>query len=196
MNNLSSINVMQDLSLHQINLMPLQRNTAVTTSTNFVTLSSAIAKTEVVASAPGQDLILRFVQHNPNSAADVSAWKTIDFQSALSSILAQKDSTIDKLKNVTNWQKHRLDYQAVYNAYLLGSLDENEFIEESEKFSTEYQKIESGKLAIDIQTYSNILDFNLTSSDYADFFGVELSDITQAISFLAGMHSESPYAID
>ena len=150
----------------------------------------------MVAATLSHDLILRIVQNSPNSVADVSAWRTFDFQSALSSILAQKDSTIDKLKTVTNWQKHRLDYQAVYNAYLLGSLDENEFIEESDKFSTEYKKIDAGKLAIDIQAYSNILDFNLTSSDYADFFGVELSDISYAISLLADLPNESLHSIE
>lgn len=196
MNNLNSFDVMQDSIFNQINSVPMQRFPAVTTSTKFVNIKSDIAKTEVVAATLSHDLILRIVQNSPNSVADVSAWRTFDFQSALSSILAQKDSTIDKLKTVTNWQKHRLDYQAVYNAYLLGSLDENEFIEESDKFSTEYKKIDAGKLAIDIQAYSNILDFNLTSSDYADFFGVELSDISYAISLLADLPNESLHSIE
>lgn len=154
----------------------------------FSTVSTAShqfaqAKPAVMSTSGHHDLVLRVVGASSNSF-DIAAWRTVDFQAALQSIITSKDAAIDRLKAITNWQKHRLDYQAVYNAYLLGSIEEDEFIEESDKFSTDYKLIEPVLIAADIQTYSTLLDFTLSPADYADFFGVELTAVMTAVSLL------------
>jgi hypothetical protein len=135
-------------------------------------------------SASDHDLVLRVVVGASSKSFDIAAWKTVDFQAALQSIITSKDAAIGSLKAITNWQKHRLDYQAVYNAYLLGSIEEDEFVEESDKFSTDYKHIEPVLIAAAIQKYSTLLDFTLSPADYADFFGVELTAVMTAVSLL------------
>lgn len=191
MNELQSYGVIGNAVLNSFDKSVSHRYPTTTTSTKFVNAWSDVPKTQIIEDEASQDVIFRLIVDGVNSTIDISSWKTVDFQTAINSIVSQKDSIIRKLKDITSWQKHRLDYQAVYTAYLLGSIEEEEFIEEADKFASNYKSIEPAKIAIEIESYSKLLDFKLTASDYSDFFSVDLMTVIQATSLLSSEVRES-----
>lgn len=138
---------------------------------------------DVLSSAHGADRIVRYVS---TSSIDkpVSPWKTWSLNSVFRAVLHEQDEDIRYLKAITEWQKHRLDYQAVYNAYLLEAIDESEFLEEAEKFSSTYREVEPSEMVAGIAKISKLVSFRLDLSDYADFFGVETEAVKAAFALL------------
>ncbi len=130
------------------------------------------------------DRIVRYVTTTANFGMPVGSWRTQDVMKRFQTLLNDKDEAIECLKSVAVWQKHRLDYQAVYNAYLLEAIDEDEFIEESERFSRDCKQIAPALIADRITKISGLLSFNLGPTDYADYFGVEVDAVKEASKLL------------
>jgi hypothetical protein len=129
----------------------------------------------------GSEIVYR--HDGTTSGSAFSLMGSYDSVSVFESIIAQKDIALFRLKSVVNWQKTRLDYQSVYSAYLLGAMDEEEFMVEAEVFATEYKDLEFSVIAQEIRELSKLLDFELSAIDYADYFGVEHHAVIEAMSF-------------
>jgi len=128
----------------------------------------------------GSDFMCRVKVDSTSSQAWVATVQTKHFQAVVHSVITAKDADIWRLKAVVLWLKTRLDYQAIHTAYLMGSMEEAEFAEESDKYSTEYKQIDPRKIATEIVECSKLLDFELSPADYADFLGVDVEAVLQA----------------
>ncbi len=82
------------------------------------------------------------------------------------------------------WQKKRIDYQATYQAFLLGAMTEEEFKEESSKYTitlrdvTDFEALNNELMKMSVA----LRDFDFTLADAADFLQVSLADLHTAIS--------------
>ena len=132
----------------------------------------------------GTDRIVRYVTTS-SIGMPVSPCKNWNIISAYQAALHEQDEDIRYLKAITKWQKHRLDYQAVYNAYLLEAIDETEFLEEADKFSSTYREVNPSEIISGIEKISKLVPFSLDLSDYADFFGVETETVRAAFASLS-----------
>lgn len=113
-----------------------------------------------------------------------AAYPTNQFASALHALLAQKDADIFLLKDIAKWQKKRLDYQGIYNAYLLEAIDEDEFVAEADKYATEFKTAIPEQIRDGMIHINGLLGFQLDQSDFADYFGVEVNDVILATNLL------------
>lgn len=128
-------------------------------------------------------VIIRYV-NTSSIDKQVFSWKSQNLISAFQTVLHEQDEDIRYLKAITDWQKHRLDYQAVYNAYLLEAIDESEFLKEAEKFASMYREVEPSEIVAGIAKISKLVSFSLDLSDYADFFGIEMDAVKAAVDLL------------
>lgn len=110
-------------------------------------------------------------------------WDTATFAETFLKTLEQSDQAISRLKSITKWQKHRLDYQAVYSAYLLGAMNEEEFMKEADNYATEYQEKPISAVLDEIKEIQMLLDFEMSPSDFSDYLGIEQHVISNALSF-------------
>ena len=143
-------------------------------STNSETVRSIAP--QISNEAVGGDFMCR-VKIDSSTDAWVATVKTKDFQAVLHSAIEAKDADIWRLKAVALWLKTRLDYQAIHTAYLMGSMEEDEFVAEAEKYSTEYKHLDPRQIVTEIVECSRLLNFELSAADYADFLGVEVDSV-------------------
>ncbi|MFS8973845.1 hypothetical protein PO002_04925 [Cupriavidus necator] len=105
-------------------------------------------------------------------------------QQRLQAWASAKEHDVAALKRVTRWQKRRLDYQALYNAYVLGAVSEDDFLKDAEEFSSDIKEVSEAQIAENISHLSRLLDFELTASDYADFMDTETYIVQQVVAKL------------
>ena len=124
-------------------------------STNSETVRSIAP--QISNEAVSGDFMCR-VKIDSSTDAWVATVKTKDFQAVLHSAIEAKDTDIWRLKAVALWLKTRLDYQAIHTAYLMGSMEEDEFVAEAEKYSTEYKHLDSRQIVTEIVECSRLLN--------------------------------------
>lgn len=120
------------------------------------------------------------VNHSAASTT-VTTWQTAHVAELISAKFVQYESSIETLRSVIYWQKNRLDYDSVHSAYLLGTLTEEEFLEEADKFMRDTVRLPSPVIAEQVAKIEQALNDRLSPSDYADYLGVEIEDVLAAL---------------
>jgi hypothetical protein len=120
----------------------------------------------------------------------IVTWERADFRGKLVSWFVEKERDIFELKSVTKWQKKCLDYQSVYNAYLLGSLTEEEFETDSDEYTSDIREISTEEILATINRLNKLLDFKLTASDFASYLQTDTSVVSDAIE---SINEKIPY---
>lgn len=138
---------------------------------------------------PGRiDLILRAsVYHDQNTRyLDITVIDTDDIKNRLKNLQASLALKVDVLREVVISQKKLLDYNGVYNAYLMGHLSEEEFYEEAEKFSYDPIDAPPQALAVKIACLIGETKIDYTEAELASLFTCSESSLKAAVSVLTG----------
>jgi hypothetical protein len=119
----------------------------------------------------------------------IQSWKTAELNSHLDLWRADKDRDIEALKIVANWQRKYINYQAVYSAYLIGAINEQQFEAEAEEYVSGAARIEPKLIAPLISRLHRLLDFKLNDNEIAEYLEVDLDSVTKALDLLAAEKS-------
>jgi len=118
------------------------------------------------------------VRHRTNSVASMP---TQDFVNSCRSIFEQD---ISLLSRVIVWQRRTIEYNALYTAFLLDAMTEEEFEEESEKFLVRKQHVDVSKIASEISRIEKLTGLEFDTSDYAGFFSCSQENVMQGMASL------------
>lgn len=124
------------------------------------------------------------IQIDSSTIVTCQFWDTNDVRDQL---VASHDSLykdIDALKVVVNWQRKSLNYQSVYNAYLIGLMTEEEFDKESDSYISEIKEAPIDQVAEVVQRLDRLLDFKLSEAELAEHLEVPLEAVEQAVNML------------
>lgn len=116
------------------------------------------------------DVVMRVVQSD--AGAVVSLSPTSYLVARMNHFLFEKDKDISVLKEVVNWQRKQIDYNAVYNAYLLGAIDDDQFDADSEEFIVDFKRCDPVAVEEKLARLNRLLDIKLTGSDVSSLFAV------------------------
>lgn len=130
------------------------------------------------------DLILRMKSDNRSQGFQISCTNTQTVKDSLSTYLDRFQQDIGLLRSVILWQKRTIDYQALYTALLLNSLSDEEFEEESEKFTVHQKNVEPEKIASDVERLYSLIGINFDTSDYADFFQCDQQNVMNGLNLI------------
>jgi hypothetical protein len=96
---------------------------------------------------------------------------------------------INALKVVTKFQRKYINYQATYNAFLLGTLTEDEFDVESDAYVSEEKKVDPLNLAPIVERLKRLLEFPLTDRELGEYLEVDYESIVAAIKVVDAFDS-------
>lgn len=111
-------------------------------------------------------------------------WDTESVRDMLSAAHESLHRDVQALKIVVNWQRKSLCYQSVYNAYLLGAINEGEFEEESDAYISETKTLPIQDVADVIVRLDRLLDFELGNAELAEHLEVPIQSVEQAVQLL------------
>jgi hypothetical protein len=131
------------------------------------------------------DMIHRVVIDTSSKKFAVKSWNTRDFEAALCIRDWHYHRDIQALKLVTNWQRKYINYQAVYSAYLIGALTEEEFAADSEEFISESKSVAPETIAPLIVRFNALLDFKLNDNEIAEYLEVDYESVSQAMDLIS-----------
>jgi len=103
-------------------------------------------------------------------------------------LLAWHDSLmadVDALVNVAVFQRKYINYQATYNAFLLGALSEEEFEEESDAHMVEEKQFPPEVLAPVLKRLERLLPFDLNQRELGEYLEADQKSIQQALEYLS-----------
>lgn len=130
------------------------------------------------------DMLHRTVVDSTTKSLTIASWPTIEAMSYFRQKQLSYDEDIEILKKITEWQHRNIEYQATYSAYLLGAIDEAEFEIDSQEYVSEIKEIPPEQIAPTIEKIVSLLSFQLSPSELAEYFEVDLNTINQALSQL------------
>ena len=86
------------------------------------------------------------------------------------------------LRKIIFYLRNKINYQSLYTAFLLGTLSEEEFEEESEKFIVQQKDISVETVASEIKRIHNLAWLDFSISDYADYFQCSQDIVQEALN--------------
>lgn len=92
----------------------------------------------------------------------------------------------DTLVEVILSQKRSLNYNGVYNAFLLGQLSEEDFERLAAKFAYKPKYINPQKLSLKINILFNYTSIDYSTSELADIFRCNIDDVEESINLITG----------
>ena len=130
------------------------------------------------------DKIHRVMTSTSTSIATVYSWDTNEVQTVLMAWRLEYQQDIDALKQVTKAQRKHIDYQAVYSAFLIGAISEDEFEQESETYVAEERFVPVEILAPIVSRVNRLLDFEISNNELAEYLEVDSDSISAALQLL------------
>ncbi len=118
----------------------------------------------------GVDVVFRFQGSAHLKTVKVSATNTRTIRDGVSAFMKHHRDDLDLLKSVIYWQKKTIDFQALHAAFLLGSMSEEAFEEESDKFVTTQVDVDPVQVASVVERLDSLIGIPFDTSDYASFF--------------------------
>ena len=97
------------------------------------TFSASSLVTENSSNNTNQDFLVRY--QDKDGIKTLTTTETQIIRDGLNAYHYQHGQDIVLLRSVILWQRNNIDYNGLYTAFLLGCLSEEEFEEESEKFT-------------------------------------------------------------
>ncbi len=98
----------------------------------------------------------------------------------------EKKDIINILKEVINSLKKHLDYKDLFILSLTEQIDEDEFLEESEKYVISPKKTNINELARKIKTLYNYTNHTFTIQELSQIFEVRFEDTKKAFDMIFG----------
>lgn len=154
------------------------------------TTSSTLARVAIPSNQRHEDYFCLASVDTSTQAFSISAWKSTDIREKITTWALEKERDIFELKSVTKWQKKCLDYQSVYNAYLLGAISEDEFEHDSDEYTSDLRSLAQDEIISTVERLNKLLDFKLTIDDIASYLQTEPSAIAEAIYVLKNSQCE------
>jgi len=147
--------------------------------------SSRIVTEDFLAdSNTNQDILVRFQLEDGRKAITVTSTNTQIIRDGLNAYHGQHEQDINLLRSVIFWLRNNLNYDGVYTAFLLGCLSEEEFEEESEKFTVYEEFVDPIKIAQDIQKMYSLIGVDFDTSDYAGYFKCSQENVMEGLKLL------------
>lgn len=103
----------------------------------------------------------------------------------LFNLMQEKHQETQTLKGLVHWQHKLLDYNSHYCAFLLGQVDEDEFVGIAESFAYEAKDLNPESLVPKIEHIYKLTEIEYTPSDLASFFECRTENVVQALKPLA-----------
>lgn len=134
------------------------------------------------------DMLLRVMPEHNFETITITSVKTQTVVDGLNTYLAQHSKNTELLRSVIYWQKRTIDYQALYAAFLLDSLSEEDFEHEAEKFTIHQKRILPEKIAFDIEQLDSLIEIKFDTSDYSDYFKCSQENVMEGLRLLSSEH--------
>lgn len=148
------------------------------------TSSSIVAEDFLADGNTDHDLLIRIQSENGFKAITLTSTNTQTIRDGLDTYHNQHKQDINLLRSVIFWLRNNLDYDGVYTAFLLGCLSEEEFEEESEKFTVYEEFVDPIKIAQDIQKMYSLIGVDFDTSDYAGYFKCSQENVMEGLKLL------------
>lgn len=154
-----------------------------------LTSTSTKSRLEPSSLKKHDDYLIRIITGlESTSSVNASICKTEDFEAVLAGWANERLQDIDSLKAVVRWQHSVIDYNAVYQAYLMDQLTDDEFELEAEKFVYDTKSVDPNDLAAKIQRVYQLTNIQYTPSDLGDLFQCEHSEVMRALALVHTMN--------
>ncbi|WP_035952013.1 hypothetical protein [Burkholderia multivorans] len=121
-------------------------------------------------------------------------WDTADFMRGVMQWANDRTGEVDLLASFAAWQKSKLDYNAVYTAWLMEAMSEEEFEEEALKYTVEIDDQDPRRVVQVAEKLANLLPFEISTSDLAAFLHADPRAVLDSIARF-GQHSEKLRAL-
>lgn len=114
---------------------------------------------------------------------EVTMWETAELRARFDSTVHSLVRKVNTLKCIVKWQRQKLDYQAMYTAYLLGTLPEDEFLKDSDRYVALpcLNVAPAESLGEQVAEISQLTEGLLDPVDTAEFLGLEVDDVLRVI---------------
>lgn len=133
-------------------------------------------------STPDADMVHRTYKSDLTKSYTIKSWPASEIEWQVSQYLNTKEQDIATLQQYATWQRHYIDFQATYAAFLLGALSEEEFEADSQQYAPNIKDVEPDSLVASIERLSTLLEFELRASELAEFFQVDQSVVNNAMN--------------
>lgn len=134
------------------------------------------------------DVLVRLQFGSSAKSVSVSATNTQTILDGMNAYRRNHLQDIELLGSVISWQKRTIDYQALHMAFLLNSLSEEDFEQESEKFIVRQGAVDPSMIAAVVEKLDTLVGLRLDTSDYADYFQCTQENV------MSGLRQLSPHS--
>lgn len=142
----------------------------------------------LVTSATEHDYFMRVKLDGQLRTTSTYITKTKDVYAGLNEYYNRNWHDISLLSSVIYWQKKNIDYQALYTAFLLDTLSEEDFEKEAEKFAVRQKEVQPELIAAFVERLDSLIGLKLDTSDYADYFQCSQNNVITGLSKLNNPH--------
>ncbi|MFZ2170650.1 MAG: hypothetical protein WAW61_13565 [Methylococcaceae bacterium] len=134
------------------------------------------------------DVLLRLQSDNQCKTISVTSTQTQTITDVFNAYRIRYDRDVELLCSVIYWQKKTIDYQALYTAFLLNALSEEDFEQEAEKFTVHQKDVPPEKIASVVNQLDSLLELTFDTSDYADYFQCSQKNVIDGLRLLPQSH--------
>lgn len=129
------------------------------------------------------DMIHRTIATS-SAVMSVKSWPMAQVAQSLKARYSDILADLAALTTVVNFQRKYINYQATYSAFLLGTLSEEEFEQESDAFLVEERSLPPEEIAPMIERIDRLLDFSLTDREIGEYLEVDRASLEAGLSYL------------
>jgi hypothetical protein len=148
------------------------------------TSSSVVVQNFLDVGCSDSDVLFRVMLGNERNPVIITSTNTQTVRDGLNTYRVRHLQDVDLLCSVIVWQKRTIDYQALHTAFLLNSLSEEEFEQESEKFTVYQKNVVPEKIAAVIERIDSLVGINFDTSDYSDYFQCSQENVMEGLRLL------------
>lgn len=114
-----------------------------------------------------------------------SMMRSIDFETRLETWASSMIADVAALQHVALWQHKVIEYNSLYQAYLMDQLTDDEFETEAEKYAYEQSEISRDELRDGVGRIYRLTNIAYSPSDIADLFHCSHEEAVEAVTNLA-----------
>jgi hypothetical protein len=152
------------------------------------TSSSVVVQNFLDEGCSDSDVLFRVMLGSERNPVIITSTNTQTVRDGLNTYRVRHLQDVDLLCSVIVWQKRTIDYQALHTAFLLNSLSEEEFEQESEKFTVYQKNVAPEKIAAVIERIDSLVGINFDTSDYSDYFQCNQENVMEGLRLLPHQH--------
>ncbi|HGL6721637.1 hypothetical protein NTJ56_05675 [Burkholderia contaminans] len=157
----------------------------ISTVTNTVESTQSVGyveSPEYFGQVANVDHLIRISTDLKTHSLTAQVWETKEIAAKFNRLIAERAHELKLVVDFAAWQKRKIDYDGIYQAFLLDAITDDQFMEESERFAVEIAKRDPRFIAEAADKLAELLPFELSASDLAEFFSCEQRDVLAAIA--------------